>query len=397
MTMTRRVAALGGTLAAVAILAALPGLTTQYGLLVAFEIAQLAALAQAWNLMAGYGGMVSLAVAAFVGTGSYATAKLSEAAGLGVLPSILAGGVAAVLFALATSVPMFRFRALYFAVASLVLAQALAIFMSNYNGLGGNQGIFLSGSAPSQDEIWFLSAGAAVAATAAVAWLVRSRLGLGLRAIRDDEDVAERVGVGTFRAKLAAFAVAAFVMGIVGGIQAQHTGYVEPSGAFTLDWTIEAVNAAIIGGVGTITGPLAGSAISVGLSQGLANYPEIHLAILGALLIVIIRLAPDGLWGLARRLAGRAAARATAVPRLVTFRTAADPARSVLPAPPGRPVRGERSPGTTPPSPPGLRCCAPPRQARRSAACARSTTSAWNCGPARCSASSAPTARASRR
>jgi len=331
----------------IAILAALPVLTTQYGLLVAFEIAQLAALAQAWNLMAGYGGMVSLAVAAFVGAGSYGTAKLSEAAGLGVLPSILAGGVIAVLFALATSVPMFRFRALYFTVASLVLAQALAIFMSDYNGLGGNQGIFLSGTAPSPDDIWFLSAGVAVAATAAVAWLVRSRLGLGLKAIRDDEDVAERVGVGAFRTKLAAFAVAAFVMGIVGGIQAQHTGYVEPSGAFTLDWTIETVNAAIIGGVGTIAGPLAGSAISVGLSQGLANYPEIHLAILGALLIVIIRLAPDGLWGLARRLAGRAASRLTARPRLTLSPGGEFPARSAIPDAPDRPGRAEPSPGGT--------------------------------------------------
>src|SRR5206468_12373705 len=125
--------------------------------------------------------------------------------------------------------------------------------------------------APGPDEIWFLSAATAVLATLVVAWLVRSRLGLGLKAIRDDEDVAERVGVRVFRTKLAAFAVAAFVMGIVGGIQAQHTGYVEPSGAFTLDWTIETVNAAIIGGVGTIAGPLVGAVISVELSQWLAH------------------------------------------------------------------------------------------------------------------------------
>jgi len=298
-------AALGATLAAIVILASMPRLTTQYGLLVAFEIVQLAALAQAWNLMAGYGGMVSLAVAAFTGVGSYGTAKLSESAGLGVLPSILAGGVASALFALAVSVPIFRFRGLYFTISSLVLAQALAVFMSSYNGLGGNQGILLADTAPSQDEIWFLSAGLAVAATLAVAWLVRSRLGLGLKSIRDDEDVAERVGVRTFRTKLAAFTVAAFVMGIVGGIQAQRTGYVEPSGAFALDWTIETVNAAIIGGVGTITGPLLGSVISVELSERLASYPEIHLTILGVLLIIIIRLAPNGLWGLACGLATR--------------------------------------------------------------------------------------------
>jgi ABC-type branched-subunit amino acid transport system ATPase component/ABC-type uncharacterized transport system permease subunit len=142
----------------------------------------------------------------------------------------------------------------------------------------------------------------AVLATGTVAWLVRSRLGLGLRAIRDDEDVAERVGVQTFRTKLTAFLIAAVIMGLVGGIQAQYTGYVEPAGAFTLDWTISTVNAAIIGGVGTITGPVVGSVISVELAQRLSHYPEAHLIILGVLLIVIIRLAPNGLWGLAVKL-----------------------------------------------------------------------------------------------
>jgi branched-chain amino acid transport system ATP-binding protein len=306
--MTRRRAVLiAAAAAAVAALAVVPGITGPYGLLVAFEIAQLAALSQAWSLMAGYGGVVSLAVAAFVGVGSYATAELSSAAGLGLYPSILAGGLFAVVFALVVAVPMLRFRGLYFTIGSLVLAEALAIFMSNYGGFGGNEGITLSGTAPSAELVYLLSLGVAVVATVAVALLVRTRLGLGLRAIRDDEDVAERVGVRTFRTKLAAFVIAAFIMGIVGGIQAQRTGYVEPTGSFALDWTIETVNAAIIGGVGTVIGPLAGSAISIGLAQRLANYPEIHLIILGVLLIIIIRLAPNGLWGAACQLtrAGR--------------------------------------------------------------------------------------------
>jgi ABC-type branched-subunit amino acid transport system ATPase component/ABC-type branched-subunit amino acid transport system permease subunit len=293
----RRVASAVAVVLAIVILAIVPGHTGQYGLLVAFEIVQLAALAQAWSLMAGYGGVVSLAVAAFVGVGSYATAEMSAKAGLGLYPSVLAGGVVAALFALIVAVPMLRFRGLYFAIGSLVLAEALGIFMSNYNGFGGNMGITLSGTAPSPEKIYLLSFVVAVLATGAVAWLVRSRLGLGLRAIRDDEDVAERVGVPAFRTKLTVFLIASFVMGLVGGIQAQWTGYIEPAGAFALDWTVETVNAAIIGGVGTIVGPLLGSGISVELTQRLASYPEIHLIILGGLLIVIIRLAPNGLWG----------------------------------------------------------------------------------------------------
>jgi branched-chain amino acid transport system ATP-binding protein len=303
LTLTRRRVLIAALLVAAVVAAALvPNAIGPYGLLVAFQIAQLAALAQAWSLMTGYGGVVSLAVAAFVGVGSYATAEVAAQLGWGLIPSVLAGGVVSAVFALIVSVPMLRFRGLYFTIGSLVLAEALAIFMSNYNGLGGNTGVTLPGTAPSAQTIYLLSLLVAVLAAGIVAWLVRSRLGLGLRAIRDDEDVAERVGVPTFRTKLTAFMVASTVMGLVGGIQAQWTGYIEPTGAFALDWTVETVNAAIIGGVGTLTGPLVGAAVSIGLSQRLANYPEIHLIILGVLLIVIIRLAPNGLWGLACQL-----------------------------------------------------------------------------------------------
>jgi branched-chain amino acid transport system ATP-binding protein len=298
----RRVLTTAFIVAAIVAAAVVPGYTGQYGLLVAFQIVQLAALAQAWSLMTGYGGVVSLAVAAFVGVGSYATAEVAAQAGWGLIPSVLAGGAVSAVFALIVSVPMLRFRGLYFTIGSLVLAEALAIFMSNYNGLGGNMGVTLPGTAPSAQTVYLLSLLVAVLAAGIVAWLVRSRLGLGLRAIRDDEDVAERVGVPTFRTKLTAFLIASTVMGLVGGIQAQWTGYIEPTGAFALDWTVETVNAAIIGGVGTLTGPLVGAAVSVGLSQRLANYPEIHLIILGVLLIVIIRLAPNGLWGTACQL-----------------------------------------------------------------------------------------------
>ena len=324
--MTRRKVLTAALLMAALLVAAIgPSYTTLYVMLVAFEIVQLIALAQAWSLLAGYGGVVSLAVAAFVGVGSYATAEAASKAGLGLIPSVLAAGAIAGVFALIIAVPMLRFRGLYFTIGSLVLAEALGIFMSNYNGFGGNQGITLPGTAPSLPTIYMLSFIVAVLATAAVAWLVRSRLGLGLRAIRDDEDVAERVGVPTFRTKLTAFLIAAVIMGLVGGIQAQYTGYVEPNGAFTLDWTINTVNAAIIGGVGTITGPLVGSVISVELAQRLSKYPEAHLIILGVLLIVIIRLAPNGLWGLAVQLW-------KARRRLIVSRGAAGAATAAVPA-----------------------------------------------------------------
>lgn len=283
--------------AAVLVLASAASWADSYWLLVGFEVLQLAALAQAWSIMTGQGGLVSMAVNAFMGLGSYATAEMAVRAGWGIIPSIAAGGAMAVIFALVVAVPMFRFRGLYFTIGSLVLAQALGLFMSNYNGFGGNQGIQLVNDAPSDKFVYLFSLALAVAATLTGIFLGRAKLGLGLRSIRDDEDVAERVGVTTFRVKLFAFTVSALIMGLAGGIQAQRTGYIEPSGAFTLGWSINTINAAIIGGVGTVLGPIFGAVISIGLAEKLANFPELHLAIIGVFLIAIIRLAPEGLWG----------------------------------------------------------------------------------------------------
>jgi branched-chain amino acid transport system permease protein len=277
----RELVVLGVLAALLVVAAALPSWGDDYQLLVGYEIAQLAALAQAWNIMAGYGGLVSLAVSAFVGIGSYATTKLSLAAGLALIPSIAAGGLFAVLFALLVAVPMFRFRGLYFTIGSLVLAQALALFMLNYNGLGGNSGLTLTDVAPTGADLYLLALACALLATLGAVLIIRGRLGLGLMAVRDDEDVAERVGVATFRVKLVSFVLSAFVMGLIGGIQAQKLGHIEPGGSFTLAWTIDAVNAAIIGGIGTVLGPLIGAGVSVALSESLADRPEVHVAIIG--------------------------------------------------------------------------------------------------------------------
>jgi ABC-type branched-subunit amino acid transport system ATPase component/ABC-type branched-subunit amino acid transport system permease subunit len=310
---------------------------SDYLLLIGFEVCQLAALAQAWSLLAGYGGVVSLAVSAFVGIGSYATAKTSEAMGFGLATSLVAAAVVAGVFALAVSVPMFRFRGLYFTVASLVLAQALSIFMSNSSLFGGNQGVLLAGTAPTAAGIYLLSFAIALAATGITFWAGRSKLGLGLRAIRDDEDVAGRMGVPAFRVKLAGFVAGAVIMGLVGGVQAVRIGYVEPGAAFNFNWTIETVNAAIVGGAGTVAGPLVGAGISVLLSQSLGGYAQLHLVITGLVLILVIRLAPAGVTGLAARLLARRRPAAKPVPVAAT--TGAPPGQRLAPGEPLLAVR----------------------------------------------------------
>jgi branched-chain amino acid transport system ATP-binding protein len=278
-----------------------PVFADAYGLQVMYRVLQLVALAQAWNLMAGYGGLVSLAPAAFIGIGSYTTAKLSISAGMGVIPAMAFSGVAAVIFALLVSVPMFRFRGLYFTIASLVLASALQIFMTNWSGLGGGSGLVLTNIAPTPTDLYLYALVLAGLATAVSVLVVRSRLGIGLMAIRDNEDVAQEVGVITFRTKLWAWLLGSLIFGLVGGLQAQKLAVIDPGGAFTLQWTIDIIFTVIIGGLGTIVGPILGAVTVTEISEQLADYPEWHVAITGAIAVLAIRFAPFGLWGAIKR------------------------------------------------------------------------------------------------
>jgi branched-chain amino acid transport system ATP-binding protein len=297
----RRIIGIALLAAFVLALAFAPAFASSYQILIAFEILQIAALAQAWSLLAGYGGIVSLATSAFVGIGAYAAAELSVAEGLPFEATVVISGLASVVLALIISIPMFRFRGPYFTIATLVLSVGLRIFFSNSAFLGGSGGIFLQGEAPSDTEIYLVSLFVTVLATAAVWWIRSHRLGLGLSAIRDDEDVASRMGVPVFRVKLTAFLVSSFLMGMVGGISAVRIGSVQPSSGFDFNWTIDTINAAIIGGVGTLVGPILGSVAAVALSEGLRNFPALHLVFTGIILIVVIRVLPAGVWGTVAR------------------------------------------------------------------------------------------------
>lgn len=285
-------------------LAAMPSYASDYTLLVCFKIFEYAALAQAWNLLAGYGGLVSLGSAAFIGIGAYTTAKLTIATGVPLIPAMALGGGAAAIFAALVSPALFRLRGLYFVIATLALASAAQIWMVNWNGLGGASGLYLTVSAPTTRGVYYMSLAIAAATTILVAGVLRTRLGISLRAVRDNEDAAQEMGLWTFRTKLWAFALSAAVMGVVGGLQAARLSVIEPYGAFSLQWTIDIVNIAIIGGLGTLSGPLVGAVFVVVLGEKLADYPELHVAITGALLILVIRFAPYGLWGSVRRLKG---------------------------------------------------------------------------------------------
>jgi branched-chain amino acid transport system permease protein len=283
----------------------LPSVGSNYTVRTTFRVFEYAALAQAWNLLAGYGGLVSLGSAAFIGIGMYGTAKLSNDHGVPIVPAMLCGGAFAAAFAAAVSPALFRLRGFYFVIGTLVLAQALQIWMFNWNGFGGSAGLFMTNTAPTTNELYGYGLTIAVGATMLLAAVLHTRLGLSLRALRDNEDTAQQMGLWTFRTKLWVFVISSFVMGVVGGLQADYLGKIEPGGAFTLQWTVDIVTIAIIGGMGTLVGPLIGAVLIVWLGERLANYPEIHLAITGAIMIVVVRFAPYGIWGAIARTVDR--------------------------------------------------------------------------------------------
>ncbi len=295
-------------LAAAALLGALPYLLGPYWQQLGYRALQLLTLAMAWNLLAGYTGQVSLGTGAFVGLGAYACALLGNASALPLPLLLFAAGAVAAVFAILVSPGLFRLRGLYFTIGSLALAEALRILMVNLSVFGGASGIVLRASTPPFHVLYWLALLVALGAGAIVVGLLRSPASLALRAVRDDEDVARQMGVRSFRVKLATFALAGFLTGVVGGLQALKLGAIEPYGAFGMAWTIDTVAVVIIGGIATRGGPVVGTLLYVALGELLRDLPELHNAIGGLFLLLVIRLAPQGLWGLVRaRLAGRAA------------------------------------------------------------------------------------------
>ena len=285
-------------LAALAALVAVPYVFGPYWQQLGFRALQLLTLAVAWNLLAGYTGQVSLGTGAFVGLGAYAFALLGNASGAPSWLLLPAAGLVAALFAVAVSPGLFRLRGLYFTIGSLALAEALRILMVNLSIFGGASGIVLKASTPPFHMLYWLALLVALLACGIIVAVLHSSASLSLRAVRDDEDVARQMGVRSFHVKLAAFALAAFLSGVAGGLQALKLGAIEPYGAFGMAWTIDTVAVVIIGGIATRGGPLLGTLVYVALGELLRDLPELHNAIAGLFLLLVIRLAPQGLWGL---------------------------------------------------------------------------------------------------
>jgi branched-chain amino acid transport system permease protein len=292
--------------AATVLLAFAPVVSDVYWLQLGYRSLQLLTLALAWNLLAGYTGQVSLGTAAFVGLGAYAMTELGNHTDVPYLLSLPLCGAVAAVFAIAVSPGMFRLRGLYFTIATLALAAALRILVVNVSTFGGASGLILRQQAPSFTALYWIALGLAACASLIVMGVLALPFSLSLRAVRDDESVAQQMGVRTFQTKLGAFALSAFLMGAVGGLQALKLGAIEPYGAFGMSWTIDTVAVVIIGGMGTRTGAVFGTVLYMALGELLRNLPELHSAAAGVVLLLVIRFAPQGLWPLLRAAWSRA-------------------------------------------------------------------------------------------
>jgi len=308
--MTRRLLGPAAALVALLALAAGPGYLSEYDLVLAFTLFNFMSMAQAWNLVGGYGGMFSLGHAMFVGIGGYATGLLLVHTGLPLAAAIALAALIAAGVGVLVSIPILRLQNVYLSVATLGIAVAAQVWFINWDYSGATSGLNLPiDTLLTYEQLYYLAAGVLVLTNVVVWLLVRGRFGLRLMAIRGDEQVARESGVRVVPVKIVAFTVSALLVGLVGAISAVQSLTLEPYTAFGLTFTINMIVMSVIGGIGTIVGPLLGAFVVFELEQQLQDYPSWSWLIIGVALIVIIRLAPGGLWGVIVRAADRLTSR----------------------------------------------------------------------------------------
>jgi branched-chain amino acid transport system permease protein len=264
------------------------------------------ALANMWNLLAGYTGLICLCPHAFVGLAGY-TLAIGTWVGVPFQAGLIAGAAVAALFALIISYPVFRMKGIYFAIGTLILPEVLKAWFNfwrpvgnEYQGMGAGYSIRGVGGVTLGDTYWMALAIAA-ASIFVVYIILRSKFGLGLKSIRDNENTAASSGVNIFRLKLSSFIIAAFIMGLAGAAYFIFSPRIQPTGGFTISWLLLPLMATVIGGEGKEEGPIIGAAIVTFLRFLLADYGAWSLFIQGIILIVVVVALPQGIAGLLRQ------------------------------------------------------------------------------------------------
>jgi branched-chain amino acid transport system permease protein len=281
---------------------------------IATIIAMFAVMASAWNIIGGLTGYAAFGNVAFFGIGAYSTGMLIAKAKWPFLVALPAAPLASAAFATLIGLPLLRLRGHYFAVASLGVGVAVGEVIQNvdFRGqpvFGGSTGLFLP--IVGRDITYFyLMVGAAMVAIAVTWWVLRSRFGYGLIAIRENEEAAAVMGVNTTAHKVAAFALAAALTGLAGGIYAQWNVFINQENVFPIEYNVQMILMALIGGAGTLFGPAVGAVLLELLIQFLSGSlpisadipfvptdarPVVAQVILGLLLVVVVVFVPRGI------------------------------------------------------------------------------------------------------
>lgn len=294
-------------LLALAALAAAPWWAGRADLRLLGEVYSFVALATLWNLLAGYAGLVSVGQQAYVGFGGYALFALAMFLGVHPLLAIVLAGIAGALIAIPVAPLLFRLQGAYFAIGTWVLAEVFRLGFAQVSSLGGGSGISLpagvvagiAASRPLREMlVYWVALAIAVAAIGFVVLLLRSRIGLALTALRDSELASESLGIDIWRTKLLVYVGVAGLTSMTGAFIFLQKLRVSPDAAFSVnDWTAYVIFIAVIGGIGTIEGPIVGTVIFFLLRETLADLGTTYLMILGAVAILVMLRAPRGLWG----------------------------------------------------------------------------------------------------
>ena len=294
----------------------IPLLTDKLWFRLATITAMFVVMATGWNFIGGYAGYAAFGNVAFFGIGAYTVGMLVARAKWPFLLALPLSPVAATLFAFLIGVPLLRLRGHYFAVASLGVGVAVGELVQNldFRGepiFGGASGLFMPIlPVPNRDLYFFYLMLGAAGLSIGVTWLVlRSRFGYGLIAIRENEEAAAVIGINTTAYKVAAFALAAALTGLAGGIFAQWNVFIDQENSFPIAYNVEMILMALLGGTGTVLGPAAGAVVLQLLIQFLSGslpitldlpfvpedaMPVLAQVVLGVLLTLVVVFAPRG-------------------------------------------------------------------------------------------------------
>ncbi|MGN7738131.1 branched-chain amino acid ABC transporter permease [Ensifer sp. 22564] len=284
-----------------------------------FFILTMLVLAQNWNLLAGYAGLISVGQQVFVGFGAYAMFGAVILTGVDPIVAILIAGALSALLAIPTAFFTFRLQGPYFAISTWVVAEVVRLLLAQWKALGGGTGTSLpreatkdmagvdivrdlfgmKAAAASDALTYWIALLLALATIGFIYRLLRSKQGLGLAAVRDNEQAARAVGVDARRMKALVYVATAFVTGLAGALIYVQKARISPDAAFSVtDWTAYVIFIVVIGGIGTIEGPIVGVVLFFLLQKLFADFGSWYLLVLGLIGILVMLFSPRGLWGL---------------------------------------------------------------------------------------------------